>query len=92
MGAIILFDGECHFCHQSVQFIIKRDKNAYFSFASLKSEIGQKLLKRYDVSEKLNRLIVIETMYQFIANNRYKWFGKKKTCIVPKPEVRKRFL
>ena len=31
-------------------------------------------------------------IYRLIANNRYKWFGKREACMVPSPEVRKRFL
>jgi predicted DCC family thiol-disulfide oxidoreductase YuxK len=31
-------------------------------------------------------------VYDFIARNRYKWFGKKDQCMIPSPELRKRFL
>lgn len=31
-------------------------------------------------------------IYDFIAKNRYKWFGKKEQCMVPTPEIRQRFL
>jgi predicted DCC family thiol-disulfide oxidoreductase YuxK len=31
-------------------------------------------------------------VYNFIAKNRYKWFGKKEKCMVPTPELRDRFL
>lgn len=31
-------------------------------------------------------------MYNWIAKNRYKWFGKKETCMLPTPEVRTRFI
>jgi predicted DCC family thiol-disulfide oxidoreductase YuxK len=31
-------------------------------------------------------------LYDFIAANRYKWFGKKKQCMVPTPEIMDRFL
>lgn len=31
-------------------------------------------------------------VYDFIARNRYKWFGKKDQCMIPSPEIRKRFL
>lgn len=41
---IILFDGQCHFCDQSVQFIIKHDAKGFFKFASQQGEIGQELL------------------------------------------------
>lgn len=57
---IILFDGECHFCDASVQFIIKRDKNKYFKFASLQSEIGQRLLKEFQISKTIDSLVLIE--------------------------------
>ena len=30
-------------------------------------------------------------VYQFIANNRYKWFGKKESCAIPSPELRSLF-
>ncbi|UOQ46946.1 thiol-disulfide oxidoreductase DCC family protein [Gracilibacillus caseinilyticus] len=31
-------------------------------------------------------------LYQIIAKNRYKWFGKKEACMIPKPEDRQRFI
>lgn len=31
-------------------------------------------------------------IYDFIAKNRYKWFGKKETCRVPSPAERGKFL
>jgi len=30
--------------------------------------------------------------YNLIARNRYKWWGKKDSCMVPSPDVRKKFL
>lgn len=30
--------------------------------------------------------------YNFIAKNRYKWFGKKESCILPTAELKARFL
>ncbi len=31
-------------------------------------------------------------VYNIIAKNRYKWFGKRDECMLPAPEVRERFL
>ncbi|WP_405293283.1 thiol-disulfide oxidoreductase DCC family protein [Algibacter sp. Ld11] len=31
-------------------------------------------------------------VYDFIAKNRYKWYGKKESCMIPTPELRRRFL
>jgi predicted DCC family thiol-disulfide oxidoreductase YuxK len=31
-------------------------------------------------------------VYRLIANNRYRWFGKKESCMIPTPDLRSRFL
>ena len=31
-------------------------------------------------------------IYSFIANNRYKWFGKQESCWIPTPELKSRFI
>ena len=31
-------------------------------------------------------------VYNFIAKNRYKWYGKKDACMIPTPELKNRFL
>lgn len=129
MHPVILFDGVCNFCDASVQFILERDPNEIFRFASLQSEAGQGLLKKYHVPEDVDSMILIESdkvyfkssaalrisrhlqgtwkllyiliivpapvrnvVYDIIARNRYKWFGKKESCMLPSPNVRKRFL
>jgi predicted DCC family thiol-disulfide oxidoreductase YuxK len=33
-----------------------------------------------------------DVIYDLVAKNRYKWFGKSDQCIIPTPEVRERFL
>lgn len=33
-----------------------------------------------------------DAVYDFIARNRYKWFGKKDACMIPTPELRGKFL
>ncbi|MFJ7737807.1 thiol-disulfide oxidoreductase DCC family protein [Lysinibacillus sp. NPDC097287] len=60
MGGIILFDGVCNFCDSSVQFIMKRDKAAYYQFASIQSAAGQRLLEEYEISADVNSVILIE--------------------------------
>ncbi|MEG0259482.1 MAG: thiol-disulfide oxidoreductase DCC family protein [Lysinibacillus sp.] len=129
MGAIILFDGICNFCDSSVQFIIKRDHQGYFRFASIQSEIGQKILQQQDVPESIDSVILIEGnqvfiestaalkisrrldrlwplcyvflmvppfirdgCYRIFAKRRYRWFGKKESCMLPNLEERQRFL
>ena len=31
-------------------------------------------------------------MYDLVAKNRYKWFGKQDQCMIPTPELKSRFL
>lgn len=31
-------------------------------------------------------------VYDYIAKNRYKWFGKKESCWIPTPELKSKFL
>lgn len=31
-------------------------------------------------------------VYNWIARNRYRWFGKKEACMIPTPELKERFL
>ena len=126
---VIFFDGVCNLCSGSVQFILKRDKEKKFMFASLQSNYGQALLKQlhlptdtfnsfilYDGGEIFTRStaalkmflqlkgwgwvkifwivpkFIRDAVYNLIAKNRYKWFGKKEECWVPTPELKGRFL
>ncbi len=126
---VILFDGICNLCTGSVQFILKRDKEKKFLFASLQSNYGQNLLKQFDLpTNTFNSFIlnqdekiftrsaaalkmfqqlkgwkwvkifwivpefIRDAVYNVVARNRYKWFGKKEECWLPTPEVKERFL
>lgn len=31
-------------------------------------------------------------IYDYIATNRYKWYGKKESCMIPTPELKAKFL
>lgn len=37
-------------------------------------------------------LFLTDFGYDIIAKNRYKWFGKKESCMLPSPEIRNRFI
>lgn len=129
MAPIILFDGVCNLCNGSVQFIIKRDKEARFRYASLQSAAGQKILEQFHLpQDTFNSFVLFEDnkiytrstaalrvfsrlkgwkwtaalqyvplfirdgVYNLIARNRYRWFGKRDECMIPTPELKSRFL
>jgi predicted DCC family thiol-disulfide oxidoreductase YuxK len=35
---------------------------------------------------------VRDGLYTWVANNRYRWFGKKEACMIPTPELKSRFM
>jgi predicted DCC family thiol-disulfide oxidoreductase YuxK len=36
--------------------------------------------------------VIRNLVYDFIAKHRYKWFGRKDTCMIPSPELKNKFL
>jgi len=55
----ILFDGVCCLCMGSIKFIIKRDSNDVFRFASIQSQEGRQLLKKHQIDIKKNDSIIV---------------------------------
>lgn len=35
---------------------------------------------------------VRDAVYDWIARNRYRWFGKREACMIPTPELKSRFI
>lgn len=127
---ILLFDGYCNLCSNSVQFILKHEKKSDLYFGSLQSDEGIALLKLHQINPiKVDSLILIQNnivytkssaalrltpylkglypilyallivppfirnaVYDYVARNRYKWFGKSDSCMMPEKSLVKRFL
>jgi predicted DCC family thiol-disulfide oxidoreductase YuxK len=127
---VILFDGVCNLCNNSVQFVIKHDAAKIFRFAALQSDAGQKILNQHNLSATdFNSFILLQNntiytkstaallvakqltgvvkilyafiilpafirnvVYNFVAKNRYKWFGKQDSCMMPTADLQSRFL
>jgi predicted DCC family thiol-disulfide oxidoreductase YuxK len=59
--AIVLFDGVCNFCNSSVNFLLRRDRDGVFRFATLQSEAGRKLLAEAGLQRhNLDSMLLIE--------------------------------
>ena len=128
---LILFDGVCNLCNNTVQYVIKHDDKDRFRFAALQSEIGQSIIDKYQIdtskvdsillySEKhglkikstaalhiarhlgfpyrlLSIFLIVPPfirnwVYDFVAKNRYKWYGQREECMIPTPELKSKFL
>ena len=58
---VILYDGECSFCSATIQFILKRDRQGIFHFASIQSKAGRRLLRDHGVDEPdLDTMFLLE--------------------------------
>ncbi|MGM8366191.1 thiol-disulfide oxidoreductase DCC family protein [Virgibacillus sp. W0181] len=68
----MLFDGDCSFCNRSVKFIIKRDSQEFFKFASLDSDIGKKYKRQFNIPEHMDSMILI------VENN---WYAKSSAAL-----------
>ena len=127
---LLLFDGVCNLCNSSVQFVLNKDKQNKFTFASLQSDAAKEILLQFgETNLNLDSIILItdakiyskssailkvskliggfyslsiifyiipkfirDKMYDFVAKNRYKWYGKRESCMVPTNELKSRFL
>ncbi|HSR66834.1 MAG TPA: DCC1-like thiol-disulfide oxidoreductase family protein [Acidobacteriota bacterium] len=58
---VILFDGVCNLCAWSVQFVLKRDREGVFRFASLQSDVAPEILDgcRFD-EDDLDSVVLVD--------------------------------
>ena len=80
---------------QKIDSIILYRKNEgvfYKSTAALK--IASKL--KFPITILASFIIlpkfIRDTVYDYIAKNRYTWFGKKESCMIPTPELKAKFI
>lgn len=78
----------------SIDTVIVIDNGKVYTYADAGIRVTKYL--RWPV-KMLYALVIIpsfisQPVYKWIAKNRYKWWGKKETCMIPTPELRKRFL
>ena len=67
---------------------------AYYTKSDAALKIGSRL-KGYRTISKVLYLIpsgLRNIVYDFVARNRYRWYGKKDECMVPTPELSAKFL
>lgn len=63
-----------------------------------KAEAALKIINKFGGYYKLLNLFRIfpkfisNAIYDYIAKNRYRWYGKQETCMIPTPELSAKFL
>ena len=56
---IILFDGVCNLCNGSIIFVLKREQEPIFKFASIQSEAGRELLEWCGLSPSYSEAVIL---------------------------------
>lgn len=76
--SIILYDpGVAYYIKSTAALEIMKDLSGFY-----------KILRIFKfLPEKLRDIV-----YDFVAKNRYKWYGKKESCMIPTPELKAKFL
>lgn len=74
--------------------ILYEPGKAYYHKADAAIEIGKNLSGMASMAGilKIFPLPVRNWGYDFVARNRYKWYGKKDACMIPTPEIKAKFL
>ncbi len=66
---MVLFDGDCNVCNDSVKFILARDEPGYFRFASLQSNAAHELLAPFGLRDMpLHTMVLIEGGRVFVKS------------------------
>jgi len=60
-GSILLYDGTCGFCAESVQLVLRHDRRRTLRFASLQGEYGARVRGRYPELEQVDSVIWVDT-------------------------------
>lgn len=56
---IVLFDGVCNLCNTSVDFIIRHETENQLRFVSLQSDLGSRLIKKFNRKEDLDSILFL---------------------------------
>ena len=74
---VVLVDGEKVFTRSDAPLEIARRLGGFWSLFSI-----FRIIPRF----------IRDAVYDWIARNRYRWFGRKEECMLPRPEWKSRFL
>ncbi len=127
---LVFFDGVCHLCQGTVQFILKRDRHQRFAFAPLQGETAKQYLSFPSEALAMPESVIVwhegktreraaaifyilqnlswpwswlsvfrfvptfvsDPLYRLVARNRYRWFGRSESCMMPRTEWKQQFL
>ncbi|HLV51742.1 MAG TPA: DCC1-like thiol-disulfide oxidoreductase family protein [Flavobacterium sp.] len=66
---LILFDGVCNFCDDTVQKVIKADSGNIFVFASLQSSFGQEVLQYLGIPKTTDSIVLYRPGFAYYTES-----------------------
>ena len=133
-GPVMVFDGQCHLCSRTVQFVLKHERKTApekaLRFAPIQGQTGRRLALEngVDPDDPSSFLLIADGttylkadgavrtarylrwpwswgragvvlpgrfrawLYDRVARNRYRLFGRSDACMLPPPGTAQRFL
>ncbi len=79
---------------ENVDSIVFISNNKAYKESTAAIKIAQKLNFPFNLLQVfwIIPLFIRNPLYRWVARNRYKWFGKEETCMLPSEEISARFL
>ena len=78
LDSIVLYEpGVAYYCKSDAALQIARNLNVLFSLGTV---------------FKIFPTGIRNLLYDYVAKNRYEWYGKKESCMIPTPELKAKFL
>lgn len=68
---------------------------AYYTKAGAALKITREFGGAWSLLSLISHILPVtiqNAIYDLVAKNRYKWFGKKESCMIPTPELKAKFL
>ncbi len=77
IDSILLYEpGIAYYYKAEAVFRIAKELGSWYTFIYYFKFMGQS----------------VNFLYDFVAKNRYKWYGKKESCLLPTPNLQSKFL
>jgi len=58
-GTVLFYDGDCGFCNEAVQFVMRHERNKMIRFSPFQSAYADVLFRRHGIVNDLRSMIVL---------------------------------
>lgn len=79
----------------SLQSVVLIENGELYTKSDAVLRVGRKLSGAWPILSLIGLALprgLRDVVYNWIARNRYRWFGQSEKCMLPTPEIRSRFL